>query len=311
MSVRPARADDAAAMHAILAPIVRDTFISFEIDPPSLEEFRERLAAGAARYPWLVFDESGEVLGYAASGPYRPKPAYAPTAETSVYVREDARGRGVGARLCAALLDALRERGYRTAVAAIALPNAASVALHERLGYERRGVLPAIGRKLGAWHDVALYTIDLDRRRGVPPAPQERSAAVMTRFERAFSGAPWERQVGYCRAVRAGNTIAVSGTAPVAPSGGVAAPGDAYGQAKRCIEIAAEALEKLGASLGDVVRTRMFVTDAKRWAEFGRAHAEAFGPHPPVTTMVEVRALIDPAMLIEIEFDAIVSDGTA
>jgi enamine deaminase RidA (YjgF/YER057c/UK114 family) len=125
-------------------------------------------------------------------------------------------------------------------------------------------------------------------------------------FQRTFSGAPWESQVGYCRAVRAGDHVYVTGTAPVAAGGGVYAPGDAYAQAKRCFEIIERALDELGAELADVVRTRMFVTDIARWAEFGRAHREVFGDHPPATTMVEVRALIDPAMLIEVEADAVV-----
>jgi isochorismate pyruvate lyase len=125
------------------------------------------------------------------------------------------------------------------------------------------------------------------------------------RFQRVHSGAPWEKQVGYCRAVRAGDHIYVSGTAPVAEGGGVHAPGDGYEQARRCLEIVERALWQLGAGLRHVVRTRMFVTDISRWAEFGRAHAEAFGTHPPATTMVEVKALIDPAMLIEVEVEAV------
>ena len=126
-------------------------------------------------------------------------------------------------------------------------------------------------------------------------------------FQRVYSGAPWEGRVGYCRALRAGDRIFVTGCAPVAEAGGVHAPGDAYGQARRCIEIMTRALEGLGASLADVTRTRMFVTDIDRWEEYGRAHAEAFGANPPATTMVEVRRLIDPAMLIEIEADAVTS----
>jgi enamine deaminase RidA (YjgF/YER057c/UK114 family) len=124
-------------------------------------------------------------------------------------------------------------------------------------------------------------------------------------FQRVFSGAPWESQVGYCRALRAGDRIFVTGTAPVAPGGGVHAPGDAHAQATRCLEIIAEALKGLGATLADVTRTRMFVTDIGRWAEYGRAHREAFGTHPPTTSMVEVRSLIDPDMLIEMEADAV------
>jgi len=125
-------------------------------------------------------------------------------------------------------------------------------------------------------------------------------------FQRAFSHAVWESKVGYCRALRAGRHIYVTGTASVDESGeGVHAPGDAYGQARRCLELIERALKKLGADRGHVVRTRMFVTDISRWQEFGRAHGEFFAGSPPATTMVEVKALIDPAMLIEIEADAV------
>ncbi len=125
-------------------------------------------------------------------------------------------------------------------------------------------------------------------------------------FQRAFSGAPWESKVGYCRALRSDDHIFVTGTAPVSSEGGVAHPGDAYRQALRCFEIMGEALAELGASFEHVTRTRMFVTDIERWEEFGRAHAEIFGDHPPTTTMVEVSRLIDPEMLIEVEADALV-----
>jgi enamine deaminase RidA (YjgF/YER057c/UK114 family) len=128
-------------------------------------------------------------------------------------------------------------------------------------------------------------------------------------FQRIYSGAPWEGHIGYCRALRAGGHIFVGGTAPVAAGGGVEAPGDAYHQAKRCFAIIEEALGHLGGKLSDVTRTRMFVTDITRWQEYGRAHAEAFGAHPPVTTFVEVRNLIHPDMLVEIEADAIVPDA--
>lgn len=123
-------------------------------------------------------------------------------------------------------------------------------------------------------------------------------------FQRTFSGAPWEGRVGYCRALRAGDQIFVTGTAPVAEDGTVVAPGDAYAQAKRCFEIIAEALANLGADLSCIVRTRMFVTDISRWEEYGRAHREFFAAHPPATTMVEVKRLIEPDMLVEVEADA-------
>ena len=126
------------------------------------------------------------------------------------------------------------------------------------------------------------------------------------KFERVSSGAPWEKKIGYCRAVRAGNQIFVSGTAPVADDGSCFAPGDGYKQTHRCIDIIETALKKLGADLTCVVKTRVYVTDFKRWPEYGRAHAERFGANPPASLMVEVRALVDPAMLVEVEADAIV-----
>src|SRR5262245_63118683 len=107
----------------------------------------------------------------------------------------------------------------------------------------------------------------------------------MTNRRRVFSGAEWEKKVGYCRAVAVGPHVFVGGTAPVKPGGGTHAPGDAYAQARRCFEIIGAALTELGGGLGDVVRTRMYVTDISRWAEFGRAHAECVGAAPPSATM--------------------------
>ena len=121
------------------------------------------------------------------------------------------------------------------------------------------------------------------------------------------TGAPWEESVGYCRAVRVGDHVAVSGTAPVGDAGEVVGVGDAYAQARRCIEIIERALSEAGASLDNVVRTRMFVTDISQWEAIGKAHGEAFGAIRPATSMVEVSALIDPDMLVEIEADAIIT----
>lgn len=123
-------------------------------------------------------------------------------------------------------------------------------------------------------------------------------------FQRVFSGAPWEARVGYCRALKSGKHIYVSGTAPVGDDGGCYAPGDAYAQTRRCFEIIRRALQALGADLENVVRTRLYVTDISRWQEYGRAHGELFAQHPPVTAMIEVKALIDPEMLVEIEVEA-------
>ena len=120
------------------------------------------------------------------------------------------------------------------------------------------------------------------------------------------SGAAWEGVVGYSRAVRVGALVFVAGTAAVGADGSVVGAGDMYAQARRCLEIIEAALVEAGASMGDVVRTRMFVTDIGRWEEAGRAHGEVFGSIRPATTMVEVARLIDPGMLIEIEADAVV-----
>jgi enamine deaminase RidA (YjgF/YER057c/UK114 family) len=120
------------------------------------------------------------------------------------------------------------------------------------------------------------------------------------------SGSPFEPEIGFSRAVRVGNHIAVSGTAPIAPGGGVAAPGDVYAQTKRCLEIIAAAIKEAGGTMADVTRTRVMLTDMKTWKDAARAHGEAFGAIRPACTFVQVVALIDPAWLVEIEADAVV-----
>lgn len=128
----------------------------------------------------------------------------------------------------------------------------------------------------------------------------------MTR-QNVSSGGPWEAAVGYSRAVRVGDHIFVAGTTATRPDGSVEGVGDPAAQVRHCFETIAAALAEAGATLDDVVRTRMFVTDISRWEEYGRAHGEFFGVIRPAATMVQVAALISPEHMVEIEVDAVLS----
>ena len=120
------------------------------------------------------------------------------------------------------------------------------------------------------------------------------------------SGSPYEKPIGFSRAVRCGNLIAVAGTAPILPDGANAFPGDAYRQTKRCLEIIKRAVEQAGGTLAQVIRTRVMLTDMSRWKDVGRAHGEFFGDIRPACTFLEVKGLIDPEWLVEIEADCVV-----
>lgn len=158
MKIRTATPDDAAAVAAIYAPIVQHTAISFETEPPDAAEMRSRIKKTLALLPWLVAeDEAGHVCGYAYASKHRERAAYQWSVDTTVYVREDQRGRGVGRALYGQLLPLLASLGYCQAFAGIALPNAGSVALHEAVGFVALGVYRDVGFKQGQWRDVGWW----------------------------------------------------------------------------------------------------------------------------------------------------------
>jgi L-amino acid N-acyltransferase YncA len=164
----PAR--DAAACAAIYAPHVEGSAVSFEERAPDEAEMAARIERCSATHAWLVAELGGEVVGYAYATAFNERPGYRWSAGVSVYVGEQGRRQGVGRALYEALFDRLRERGFRMACAGITLPNAASVGLHERLGFEQIGVNPQIGWKDGAWRDVGWYQLELSPAGEGPPA---------------------------------------------------------------------------------------------------------------------------------------------
>jgi len=153
--VRAAGPEDAAACAAIYAPFVTDTVITFETVPPDAGEMAERIRAAARTHAFLVLEHGNNVVGYAYGGPFKSRAAYQWSCEVSVYLELGRRRTGGGRALYGELLDRLAERGFRTAVAGMTLPNDASVGLHRAMGFEPVGTYRRIGWKHGAWHDVA------------------------------------------------------------------------------------------------------------------------------------------------------------
>jgi phosphinothricin acetyltransferase len=161
---------DAAQCAAIYEPFVRNSAVSFEEAPPDEREFARRIERLSSRYPWLVADDDGAVAGYAYAAPHRERASYRWAADTTVYIADGWRGRGVGRSLYGALMPLLVRQGIQVAIAGITLPNDASVALHERSGFELVGVHRRIGWKLGAWHDVGWWQLELVPVSDEPPA---------------------------------------------------------------------------------------------------------------------------------------------
>lgn len=168
--LRLATENDAEQIRAIYAPIVSQTATSFELEPPSPDEIRKRVADTLRLLPWLVCDRDGEVLGYAYASLHRTRPAYQWSVDVSVYVRAGQRRSGLGRALYASLFEILVRQGYYNAYAGIALPNPASVGLHEAIGFRPVGIYREVGYKLSAWHDVGWWQLALQPKL-TPPQP--------------------------------------------------------------------------------------------------------------------------------------------
>jgi phosphinothricin acetyltransferase len=167
VSIRSATAEDAAAIAAIYGVHVRDSYATFETEPPDAAEFARRISSRPL-LPWLVAEEDAAVLGFAFSSRHRARAAYRWSADVSVYLALDTRRRGIGRALYEQLLPAVASLGYVSAFAGIALPNEASVGLHQALGFSPVGIYRDVGFKLGQWRDVGWY-----QRRLVDPPPAD------------------------------------------------------------------------------------------------------------------------------------------
>ena len=162
ITIRPANLADAQAIQAIYAPYVEKTAITFEYEVPSVQEFEKRISNTIERYPYLVAEEDGQVLGQAYASTYYARTAYDWTTELSIYLNEDARGRGLGSQLYGALEEELEKRGFLRFLACIAVPNEASIAMHEKRGYIQVAHFPKVGYKFEQWHDIVWMQKTID-----------------------------------------------------------------------------------------------------------------------------------------------------
>ena len=171
MSIRPATAADLPRILEIYAPYVEHTAISFEYTVPTLEEFTGRFLTITAQFPWLVWEEDGSILGYAYGSLPFERAAYQWSAEASIYLCPEARGRGIGKSLYAALEDILRRQGYRKVYAIITTANEASVAFHKAVGYRHTATFPDCGYKFGTWYGTVWMEKDLNTWPAPPKSP--------------------------------------------------------------------------------------------------------------------------------------------
>lgn len=157
MNIRKATISDAAELLAIYTPYVEKTAITFETQVPTVEEFENRIRNISENFPYFVAEDDKRLLGYAYASTYYARAAYDWTVELSVYVAEDARGKGVGSHLYDCLEKELAVRGFKNFLACIALPNPSSLALHEKRGYEQVAHFKKVGYKFDCWHDIVWF----------------------------------------------------------------------------------------------------------------------------------------------------------
>ena len=170
--IRLARNEDAAGLAEVYRPYVEDSRISFEEQAPDATEMARRIVGDRpGLHPWLAAEENGRILGFAGSSPFRTRPAYRWSVETGIYLAPGAAGRGLGNRLLSGLTGLLERQGFVAAIGAIALPNDASVRLHEALGFVHAGTYRGTGFKMGEWIDVGLWQKDLAPRTQAPLEP--------------------------------------------------------------------------------------------------------------------------------------------
>ena len=155
--IRAAAVTDAAAIQAIYGPVVERTAISFEETAPTVAEMAARIAATLPMHPWLVCEEAGHVLGYAYAGSHKARAAYRWSVDVTIYIDATAHRSGVGRALYTVLFDLLARQNFHMAFAGIALPNPASIGLHEAMGFRPLGVYPQVGFKFGRWHDAGWW----------------------------------------------------------------------------------------------------------------------------------------------------------
>lgn len=187
--IRLANQADVPAILNIYAPYIRETAITFEYDVPEITEFKERFDSITARYPWLVWEENGKILGYAYGDRAFARSAYAWDADLSIYLDMSAQGKGIGGKLYGCLEEMLKNRGYFTLYALITAANEPSRKFHEKRGYVCEGVLKNSGFKMGKWYDVAWYALHMREAEDPGNAPEvfvctQDDIALMARYSK-------------------------------------------------------------------------------------------------------------------------------